>query len=66
MSDSSDSWKTWTSSYGERCIENEQSLQDVLLGSKPNNSESDKKYIIFGICIISIIIGVICFIFFIV
>ena len=63
MSDSSDSWKTWTSSYGERCIENEQSLQDVLLGSKPNDSESDK-YIIFGICIISIIIGIICFIFF--
>ena len=64
MSDNSDSWKTWTSSYGERCIENEQSLQDVLLGSKPDKSESDKKYIIFGICIISIIIGVICFILF--
>jgi len=63
MSDNSDSWKTWTSSYGERCLENEQSLQDVLLGSKPNKSESYKKYIIFGICIISIIIGVICFLF---
>jgi len=58
MSDDSDSWKTWTSSYGERCLENEQSLQDVLLGSKENKSESYKK------CIISILIGVICFIFF--
>lgn len=64
MSDNSDSWKTWTSSYGERCIENEQSLQDVLLGSKPNNSKSDKKYIIFGICVLGIIIvGIICLVF---
>lgn len=64
MSDNSDSWKTWTSSYGERCIENEQSLQDILLGPNPNKSENYKKYVIFGICTLSIIIvGIICFVF---
>lgn len=64
MSDSSDSWETWTTSYGDRCIENEESLQDVLLGSKPNKSDNCKKYIIFGICVLGIIIvGIICLVF---
>lgn len=64
MSDNSDSWKTWTSSYGERCIENEQSLHDVLLESNTIKSENNKKYVIFGICTLSIIIvGIICFVF---
>lgn len=64
MSDSSDSWKTWTTSYGDRCIENEGSLQDVLLGSKPNKSDNCKKYIIFGICVLVIIVGIICLVVF--
>lgn len=63
MSEDSDSWKTWTSSYGERCIENEQSLQDVLLGSEPNKSENCKKYVIFSICALSIVIVAIIFVF---
>jgi hypothetical protein len=64
MSYNSDSWKTWTSSYGQRCLDNEESLQDILLETNKNKSGNCKKYIIFGICVLGIIIvGIICLVF---
>lgn len=30
----SDLWETWTTSYGERCIENEQSLHEFCYNKK--------------------------------
>ena len=63
MSDNSDSWETWTTSYGDRCMENEQSLQDILLESTKKESTSYKKYIIFVICTLGII-GISCIVFF--
>lgn len=53
----SDSWETWTTSYGERCIENEQSLHHVLLQQK-NDSINYKKRIVFGICVLGLIVGI--------
>ena len=64
MSDNSDSWKTWTSSYGQRCLDNEESLQDILLETNKNKSGNCKKYIIFGICVLVIIVGIICLVVF--
>ena len=57
MDSNSDPWETWTISYGERCIENEHSLQDALLQSEKKESISWKKYITIGICVIVIIVG---------
>ena len=45
MDSNSDPWETWTISYGERCIENEHSLQDALLQSEKRESLKWKKYI---------------------
>lgn len=60
----SDYWKTWTNSYGERCLDNEESLQDILLETNKNKSGNCEKYIIFGICVLGIIIvGIICLVF---
>ena len=43
MDSYSDPWETWTTSYGERCIENEHSLHDALLQSEKSDSyELDK------------------------
>lgn len=63
MSDNSDYWETWTTSYGDRCIENQQSLQDILLESTKKESTTCKKYITFAICTLGII-GISCLVFF--
>ena len=63
MSDDSDSLETWTTSYGDRCIENEQSLQDILLESTKKKYTGCKKYITFVICTLGII-GISCLLFF--
>ena len=58
MDSESDHCETWTALYDE------QPLQDALLQSEKKESISWKKYIIIGICVIGIIVGICGFVFF--